>query len=93
EMAGKAVAYRADGKPYDHCQEVWDAQQGVLNKINQLKNFQNDSRLFEPTRNLIQQRISMYSQMLDESESFFRLGPPPTNPLSPYVPRGVNILE
>jgi RHS repeat-associated protein len=91
EMAGIVVLYKEDGQPFDHCKEVWDYQQGVFNKINQLKDFLNDSRLYEPTREFIRQRISTYSRMLDASESFFRVGPSPTNPLSPYVPRGVNM--
>lgn len=89
EMAGQAVAYRADGKPFDHCKEVSDAQQGVLNRINQLKGFLDDSRLFDPTRKLIEERLGGYSRLLDSSEAFFRVGPSPTNPLSPKIPRGV----
>jgi hypothetical protein len=92
EMAGRAVAFRADAKPYDHCQEVSEYQQAAVNKITQLNGLLNDSRLFDTTKQFIEQRISSYSRLLDASEWFFSRGPSPVNPLSPYIPRGVPYL-
>ena len=48
--AGEVVARKSDGTPWDHVQEVRNAQQGLWNRIAKLKRMLGDSRLSPEAR-------------------------------------------
>jgi hypothetical protein len=74
ELNGEVVARKPDGTPWDHVDEVRNAQRGLVNRINQLKRQLGDSRITDADRAAAESELSEASRLLDHSEG--------------YVPRG-----
>jgi hypothetical protein len=74
ELNGEVVARKADGTPWDHVDEVQNAQRGLVNRINQLNRQLGDSRLSDADRAAAQSELSEASRLLDHSEGFVPRG-------------------
>jgi hypothetical protein len=74
ELNGEVVARKSSGKPYDHVDEVRNAQDGLVNRINQLKRQLGDSRTTAGERGAIEDELSEASRLLDHSEQFVPRG-------------------
>ncbi|WP_255788847.1 polymorphic toxin type 28 domain-containing protein [Mycobacteroides abscessus] len=70
ELNGEVVARKPDGTPWDHVQEVRDAQLGLVNRIEQLKRILGDSRTSGDAASAAQSELSEASRLLDRSEQF-----------------------
>lgn len=70
ELDGEVVATKPDGTPWDHLDEVRNAQRGLANRIDQLKRQLGDSRISEADRSALQSELSEASRLLDHSEQF-----------------------
>jgi hypothetical protein len=70
ELDGEVVARKSDGTPWDHVDEVRNAQRGLINRIRQLKREVGDARLPEEQRSAAQQELGEASRLLDHSEQF-----------------------
>lgn len=70
ELDGETVATKGDGTPYDHVQEVRDAQNGLLNRITKLKGLINSGKLQPGASEVAQQRLGVLSRILDRTEKY-----------------------
>lgn len=70
ELNGETVATKGDGTPYDHVQEVRDAQNGLLNRIGTLKRMISSGRLTPAASDVAQQRLGYLSKLLDRTEKY-----------------------
>ncbi|WP_108718364.1 putative T7SS-secreted protein [Miniimonas sp. S16] len=70
ERAGEVVARKSDGTPWDHVQEVRNAQQGLWNRIAKLKRMLGDSRLSPEARQAAQEELSEASRLFDHSKGY-----------------------
>jgi uncharacterized protein YukE len=70
ELNGEVVARKPDGTPWDHVDEVQNAQRGLVNRINQLKKQLGDSRLSDADKAAAQEELSEASRLLDHSEQY-----------------------
>ncbi|AGL14300.1 hypothetical protein L083_0790 [Actinoplanes sp. N902-109] len=70
ELNGEVVARKSDGTPWDHVDEVRNAQRGLVNRIKQLKREIGDSRSSEEQRAAAQEELSEASRLLDHSEQY-----------------------
>ncbi|HEX6501359.1 MAG TPA: polymorphic toxin type 28 domain-containing protein [Micromonosporaceae bacterium] len=70
ELNGEVVARKPDGTPWDHVDEVRNAQRGLANRIEQLKRQLGDSRISDADRAALQSELSEASRLLDHSEQF-----------------------
>ncbi len=70
EAAGEVVARRSDGTPFNHVQEVRDAQQGLLNRIQRINGQLGRPNLPEAERHALQGELSEASRLLDHSEGY-----------------------
>jgi Bacterial toxin 28 len=70
ELDGEVVATKPDGTPWDHVDEVRNAQRGLVNRITQLKRQLGDSRISGGDRAALQSELSEASKLLDYSEQF-----------------------
>jgi hypothetical protein len=70
ESKGEVVARKPDGTPYNHIQEVRDAQNGLRNRIDQLKRQLGDTRISDSQRAAAQSELSEASRLLDHSEKY-----------------------
>jgi Bacterial toxin 28 len=70
ELDGQVVARKADGTPWDHVQEVRDAQQGLLNVIDRINRQLASPGLSDLDRASLTGDLSRASKMLDYSEQF-----------------------
>ena len=70
ELNGEVVARKPDGTPWDHVQEVRDAQTGLVNRIEQLKRILGDSRTTDAAAAAARSELSEASRLLDYSEQF-----------------------
>jgi len=70
ELDGEVVATKPDGTAWDHVDEVRNAQRGLVNRINQLKQQLGDSRISDTDRAALQSELSEASRLLDHSEQF-----------------------
>jgi hypothetical protein len=75
ELGGEVVARKGDGTPWDHVNEVREAQTGLTNRIAQLKRQMGDSRSSPTDRAAAQAELSEASKMLDESEKYVPRSP------------------
>jgi hypothetical protein len=64
------VARKPNGEPWDHVDEVRNAQRGLVNRIEQLKRQIADSRISDAERADLQSELSEASRLLDHSEGF-----------------------
>jgi hypothetical protein len=64
------VARKSDGTPWDHVDEVRNAQRGLINRIRQLKREVGDARLPEEQHSAAQDELGEASRLLDHSEQF-----------------------
>jgi uncharacterized protein YukE len=74
ELDGEVVARKGDGTPWDHVDEVQNAQRGLVNRIGQLKRQLGDSRISDADRATLQSELSEASRLLDHSEQFVPRG-------------------
>ncbi|MEU4693896.1 polymorphic toxin type 28 domain-containing protein [Actinoplanes sp. NPDC023714] len=70
ELGGEVVARKPTGEPWDHVDEVRNAQRGLINRIKQLKREVGDARLSEEQRSAAQEELGEASRLLDHSEQF-----------------------
>ncbi|MGX1773705.1 PA14 domain-containing protein [Nocardia brasiliensis] len=70
ELNGEVVARKSDGTPWNHVQEVRDAQNGLVNRIEQIKNRLSWPGLPEAERPELQRELAEASRLLDHSEKF-----------------------
>jgi RHS repeat-associated protein len=70
ELNGEVVGFRPDGQPWDHVQEVRNAQQGIRNRIGSLMSDLADPKTQSNIglKALIQNDISFWSTLLDITE-------------------------
>jgi predicted RNA binding protein with dsRBD fold (UPF0201 family) len=74
ELNGEVVARKPDGAPYDHVDEVRNAQRGLVNRIEQLKRQLGDSRISDADRSTLESELTEASRLLDHSEQFVPRG-------------------
>jgi hypothetical protein len=70
ELNGEVVATKSTGTPWDHVDEVRNAQNGLVNRISQLKRLLGDSRVSASDKAQFQAELSEASRLLDHSEQF-----------------------
>lgn len=70
ELNGEVVARKPDGTPWDHVDEVRNAQRGLVNRISQIKQQLGDSRISDADRTALNAELSEASRLLDYSEQF-----------------------
>ena len=70
ELDGEVVATKPDGTPWDHVDEVRNAQRGLVNRIGQLKRQLGDTRISAADKSVLQSELSEASRLLDYSEQF-----------------------
>jgi hypothetical protein len=70
ELAGEVVARKSGGDPWNHVKEVREAQDGLTNRIQQLKRQLGDSRSTPDDRARAQSELSEASRLLDYSRQF-----------------------
>ncbi len=75
ELAGEVVARKADGTPYNHVEEVRNAQRGVRNRIEEINRKLGWKGLGTEERAALVEELSAASKLLDRSEKYV-----------PYVP-------
>ncbi|WP_312034016.1 putative T7SS-secreted protein [Actinoplanes sp. TBRC 11911] len=70
ELKGEVVATKSTGQPWDHVDEVQNAQRGLVKRIDQLKRLLGDARASEAEKAAYQEELSEASRLLDHSEQF-----------------------
>ncbi|MGW7532408.1 putative T7SS-secreted protein [Amycolatopsis sp. NPDC054798] len=70
EAAGEVVKRKSSGVPYDHVDEVRNAQDGLVKRIDRLKRMLGDSRLKPDDRPPLESELSEASKILDYSEQW-----------------------
>jgi RHS repeat-associated protein len=70
EAKGEVVARKPDGTPYDHQHEVKDAQNGLLNRIQEINNKLSHPNTPAAEREALQRELSEASKLLDHSEGY-----------------------
>jgi RHS repeat-associated protein len=70
EAAGEVVARKADGTPFDHVNELRDAQRGLVNRIKAINAKLGRSDLDPTERADLQKELSQASKLLDRSEGY-----------------------
>jgi hypothetical protein len=74
ERSGEVVARKPGGEPWDHVDEVRNAQRGLVNRINQIQRQLGDSRISDADRSALRSELSEASKLLDRSEQFVPRG-------------------
>jgi hypothetical protein len=69
-LNGEVVKTKSTGVPWDHVNEVRNAQDGLVNRIGQLKRLLGDSRVSASDRVQYEAELSEASRLLDYSEQF-----------------------
>jgi hypothetical protein len=70
ELNGEVVATKSTGQPWDHVDEVQNAQRGLVRRIDQLKRLLGDTRGSEADKAAYREELSEASRLLDHSEQF-----------------------
>lgn len=70
ELSGEVVARKPDGQPWDHVDEVRNAQRGLANRIEQLKRLVGDSRISDAERAAAQSELTEASRLLDHTKGY-----------------------
>lgn len=70
ELGGEVVKRKPDGTPYDHVGEVRDAQRGLLNRIETIKQRLGYPGLTQVEREALQDELGDASRLLDHTEDF-----------------------
>lgn len=70
ELNGEVVARKSSGQPWDHVQEVRNAQQGLRNRIAQLQRMLGDTRLSPEAKQAAQSELSEASKLLEHSKGY-----------------------
>jgi hypothetical protein len=70
EINGEVVKYKGRGQPWDHVDEVRNAQRGLANRVQALQRQLGDSRLSATDRVAAESELSEASRLLDHSESY-----------------------
>lgn len=74
ELNGEVVKAKSTGVPWDHVDEVRNAQRGLVKQITRLKQQLSDSRLAPEDRPALEGELSEASRLLDYSEQFVPRG-------------------
>lgn len=74
ELNGEVVNEKGSGVPYDHIKEVREAQDGLANRVNRIKQLLSDSRLKPEERPDLESELSEASRLLDYTEQWFPRG-------------------
>ncbi|GAA4661557.1 putative T7SS-secreted protein [Amycolatopsis dongchuanensis] len=74
ELNGEIVKEKGSGVPYDHIKEVREAQDGLANRINRIKQLLSDSRLKPEERPDLESELSEASRLLDYTEQWVPRG-------------------
>ncbi|GAA0544429.1 hypothetical protein GCM10010172_27510 [Paractinoplanes ferrugineus] len=74
ELNGEVVAIKRSGQPWDHVDEVQNAQRGLVRRIGQLKRLLGDGRTSAGDRAAYESELSEASRLLDHSEQFVPRG-------------------
>jgi hypothetical protein len=74
ELNGEVVKEKGSGVPYDHIKEVQEAQDGLSNRINRIKQLLSDSRLKPEERPDLESELSEASRLLDYTEQWVPRG-------------------
>ena len=69
-LDGEVVATKSDGTPWNHVQEVREAQNGLVKRIQQLQRQLGDTRTAGADRPALEAELSEASRLLDYSERF-----------------------
>jgi uncharacterized phage-associated protein len=70
ESAGEVVARKKDGTPWNHVKELSDAQNGLLNRINELKKQLENINLGQEDKAELIRELKEASKLLDKTEHF-----------------------
>lgn len=70
ELGGEVVARKADGTPWDHVNEVRDAQRGLQNRIGRLQRQLGNPNMSEAARAEAQRELAEASRLLDHTEQY-----------------------
>jgi RHS repeat-associated protein len=73
ESKGEVVSRKPDGTPYNHLQEVREAQQGLLNRIERIRNRLGYPNLADAERAALERELSEASRLLDHAKGFLGL--------------------
>jgi len=68
DLAGKPILNPQTGRPYEHLTEVRQAERGLVNAIERLKNVLGDPRLTDAQRAQVQRELGEVSKFLDSVE-------------------------
>jgi len=70
ESAGQVVARKADGTPWNHVQELRDAQRGLLNRIDSINRQLSRDGISDAQRSALQRELGEASRLLDKTEGY-----------------------
>ena len=70
ERRGGTVGNRPDGRPWNHVQEVRDAQRGLINRIGTINRQLGNPNLEQAQRQALQRELSQASRALDRSRRY-----------------------
>ena len=70
EREGELVARKPNGEPWDHVNEVQEAQRGLNNRIDQIQRRLGDTRTTAEQRASLEDELSEASRLLDHSEGY-----------------------
>jgi hypothetical protein len=70
ESRGGSVGNRPDGRPWNHVNEVRDAQQGLRNRIGQINRELGHPNLDPARREALQSELGQASRNLDQSRRY-----------------------
>ena len=70
EAAGQVIARKADGTPWNHVQELRDAQRGLLNRIDSIKGQLSRDGISDAHRSALQREVGEASKLLDKTEGY-----------------------
>lgn len=70
ENANEVVARKRDGTPYDHKDELENAQNGLLNRIRIINRKLSRVGLADKDRSALQRELSEASRLLDKTEKY-----------------------
>jgi len=70
EMKGEVVARKPNGVPWNHVQELSDAQNGLMKRISKLKQTISDPKISQDARKAAEKELGDASRLLDKTEEF-----------------------
>jgi hypothetical protein len=70
EAAGQVVVRKPDGTPWNHVQELRDAQRGLQNRIDSIKSQLGREGISDAQRAALQNELGQASRLLDKTEGY-----------------------